>query len=150
MQSTAGLSWPCQERLQALRSSTRTSASISAGGGSSKSDVKPQPDTRHRVPAKGGLAPLRGKRSRRTAGPRTAEPFSCGRNAGISAAAPLPQGSPAGVPSHSASGLRLDITLQGRVLVSVGLPGVPAWGLCNVSGYSAEGEDGMTKPPGKD
>lgn len=78
VQSMWGLSWPLQELLQTSRPSTRTSASISPGGGSSKSDTKPQPATRQRAPAAGGLAPLRGRCSSPTAGPRTAEPLSCG------------------------------------------------------------------------
>lgn len=81
----AGFSWPCQELLQTLRSSMRTSTSISPGGGSSKSDTKPQPDTWQRVPAAGGLAFLRGNRNSLTAGPRTAEPFNCRKNARFSA-----------------------------------------------------------------
>lgn len=85
VQSMAGLSWPCQELLQTCRSSTRTSTSISPGGGSSKSDTKPQPDTRQRIPTMGGLAPLRGNRNSLTAGPRIAEPFSCRKYARFSA-----------------------------------------------------------------
>lgn len=77
MQSMAGLSCPFQELLQASSSSTRTSASISPGGSSSKSDTEPQPATLQRVPARGGLAPLRGSPSSPTAGPRVAELFSC-------------------------------------------------------------------------
>lgn len=77
VQSMAGLSWPLQELLQTSRLSTRTSASISPGGRSSKSDTEPQPATWHRAPALSGLASLRGSFSSPTAGPRTAERFSC-------------------------------------------------------------------------
>lgn len=96
VQSISGLSWPCQELLQTLRSSMRTSASIRPGGSSSKSDTEPQPNTWQRVLTEGGLAPLRGSRSSLTAGPRTAESFSCGKNAGVAppALSPHPQPSP--------------------------------------------------------
>lgn len=53
-----------------------TWTSISPGWGSSKSDTKPQPDTRQRFLAKGGLAPLGDNPNSCPAGPRTAEPFS--------------------------------------------------------------------------
>lgn len=79
----AGLSCPLQELLQTSRPSTQTSASISPGGGSSKSDTEPQPATLHRVPALRGLAPLRGSLSSPTAGPKTAERFSCRERAGF-------------------------------------------------------------------
>lgn len=77
VQSMAGLSWPFQELLQTSRPSTRTSASISPGGRSSKSDTEPQPATRQRAPALSGVASLRGSLSSPTAGPRMAEPLSC-------------------------------------------------------------------------
>lgn len=77
VQSMAGLSWPLQERLQASRPSTRTSASISPRGSSSKLDTEPQPATWHRAPALGGPALLLGSPSSPTAGPRAAERFSC-------------------------------------------------------------------------
>lgn len=80
VQTMAGLSWPFQELLQTSRPSTRTSASISPGGNSSKLDTEPQPATWHLVPALGGLVPLFGSLSSPTAGPRMAELFSYGEN----------------------------------------------------------------------
>lgn len=80
VQTMAGLSWPFQELLQTSRPSTRTSASISPGGGSSKLDTEPQPATWHLVSALGGLAPLCGSLSSPTAGPKMAELFSYGEN----------------------------------------------------------------------
>lgn len=80
VQTMAGLSWPLQELLQMSRPSTRTSASISPGGKSSKLDTEPQPATWHLVPALGGRVPLFGSLSSPTAGPRMAELFSYGEN----------------------------------------------------------------------
>lgn len=77
MQSMAGPSFPFQELLQTSRPSTWTSASISPGGGSSKSDTEPQPATLQGAPALSGLASLRGSCSSPTAGPRMAELFNC-------------------------------------------------------------------------